>query len=317
MAQAASKTCEICVSAPGSWYCLDCEQLYCENCKILHARQKLSTNHQFEKASDFIPEVKSKCTDHNEDFTFVCLACDVTVCVYCVTEKHNGHKLSHLKDIIVQLKSKFEEDISTKINKARGNVYRLEHNLSAFNGQVETVIKSITEEGNKLKSMIDRCTAKRIASLQEKARYESKRLSAILSDHKIAVENANALNNRKISIEEQSRIDGSLIKMLKTLNEGIDELGVSLPEFPSATYTPKVVNENDISQLLGTYQLCETKTGTEKKSETILSSRAREPTFECPKCGARKKKCVNGRYERQSFTRCHRCKWSITAIGNE
>ncbi|CAG2243218.1 unnamed protein product [Mytilus edulis] len=266
MAQAASKTCEICVSAPGSWYCLDCEQHYCENCKILHSRQRLSTNHEFKKASDFIPEVKSKCTDHNEAFTFVCLACDVTVCVCCVTEKHNGHKLSQFKDIIVQLKTKIEEDISTKINKARENVSRLEQNRSAFNGQVETVIKSITEEGNKLKSMIDRCTAKRIASIQEKARYESKRLSAILSDHKIAVENANALNSRKISIEEQSRIDGSLIKMLKTLNKDIDELEVCpLPKFPSPTYTPKVVNENDISQLLGTYELCEIKTGTEKK----------------------------------------------------
>ncbi|CAC5366314.1 unnamed protein product [Mytilus coruscus] len=31
MAQAASKTCEMCMSAAGSQYCLDCEEYYCEN----------------------------------------------------------------------------------------------------------------------------------------------------------------------------------------------------------------------------------------------------------------------------------------------
>ncbi|VDI21510.1 Hypothetical predicted protein, partial [Mytilus galloprovincialis] len=58
MAQAASKTCEVCVSAPGSHYCIDCEEYYCGNCKLLHNRQKLSRNHQFQKASELIPEAE-------------------------------------------------------------------------------------------------------------------------------------------------------------------------------------------------------------------------------------------------------------------
>ncbi|CAC5357800.1 unnamed protein product [Mytilus coruscus] len=306
MAQAASKTCEICVSAPGSWYCLDCEQHYCENCKILHSRQKLSTNHEFKKASDFIPEVKSKCNDHNEAFSFVCIPCDVPVCICCVTEKHNGHKLSQLKDIIVQLKTKIEEDILTKINKASANVSRLKQNLSAFNGQVETVIKSITEEGDKIKSMVDQFTANKIASLEKEARKERGRLAAMLSDYKIVFGNANALKNRKISIEEQSRHDGSLIKMLKTLNEDIDKLEVCpLPDFPSATYTPKVVNENDISQLLGTFKLCKTETETYIERERRPSERMQSDIlYQCSKCGKLKVAKAHGYYSFDYFSCC-------------
>lgn len=104
-------TYEICVSAPGSSYCLDCEQYYCENCKILYSRQKLSTNHEFREASNFIPEVESTCVDHNNVFSFVCVDCDVPVCGCCVTEKHDGHKMSQLSYTITQLKTKSSKNI--------------------------------------------------------------------------------------------------------------------------------------------------------------------------------------------------------------
>ncbi|XP_052102911.1 E3 ubiquitin-protein ligase TRIM9-like [Mytilus californianus] len=303
MAQAASKTCEICVSAPGSCYCLDCEQCFCENCKLLHSRQKISAKHEFKKASDFIPEVQSKCTEHNEFFSFVCIACDVPVCVCCVTEKHNGHKLSKLKDTISELKSKIEQKVLTKLNKTSGNVSKLKQYLSLFNGQVETVIRSITEEGNKIKSMVDQYTANKITSLQEQARKESERLAAILSDHKIAFENAYASKNRKISIEEKSRHDGSLIKMLKTQNEDIDKVEVCpLPKFPSVSYIPKLVKDSDISQLLGTYRLCKTKTVTEIKSERRSSER--EIFYQCINCWNQKIEKAHSVYPFDHFFCC-------------
>ncbi|XP_063410250.1 protein wech-like [Mytilus trossulus] len=310
MAQSASKTCDICVSAPGSWYCLDCEQHYCENCKILHSRQKLSTNHQFEKASDFIPEEKSKCNEHNEAFSFVCISCDVPVCGCCITAKHNGHKLSQFKDIIVQLKSKRKQEILTKLQKTSGNVSELEKACLSFNYQVETGIRSAKEESDKIKSMVDQYTAYKIVSIQEQARKESERLAAILSDHKIAFENANALNIRKSSIEKQSRYDGSLMKMLKTLNEDIDKLEIyPLPEFPSATYTPKEVNENDISQLLGRFELCSiaTETFIENESRPLEHAEVRQSgkVFKCNKCGKQKIRIDNESYHVNHFMCCH------------
>ncbi|CAC5357801.1 unnamed protein product [Mytilus coruscus] len=311
MAQTASKTCEICVSAPGSCFCVDCEQCFCENCKVLHSRQKTSGNHEFKESADSILEVKSKCTDHKEVFSFVCIACNVPVCVCCVTEKHNGHKLSKLKDTIAQLKTKIEQEILTKLNKTSGNVSELEKTCLLFNGQVETVIRSTIEEGDKIKSMVDQYTANKIASLQEQARKESKRLAAILSDHKKAFENAYALNNRKSSIEEQSRHDGSLIKVLKTLNEDIDKVEVCpLPKFPSVSYIPKLVKESDISQLLGTYELCKTKTETDIKSERRQPERRqperrqRDILYQCSNCWNKKLRKAYTIYPLDHFCCC-------------
>lgn len=306
MAQAASKTCEICVSAPGSCYCLDCEQYFCENCKVLHLRQKISTSHKFTETSDFIPEVKSKCTDHNEVFSFVCIACDVPVCVCCVTEKHNGHKLSKLKDTIAQLETNIEEEVLKKLNKTSGTVFKLEQNISSFNVQVETVIQSITEEGNKIKSMVDQYTANKIAILQEQARKESEQLAAALSGHKTALDKAYALENRKRSIGEQSRHDGTLIKMLKNLHKDIDKLEVCpLPEFPSVTYNPIFVEENNISQLFGSYILCETKIRRERKFEFQPNVLVDGQILTCKLCGNRKIMKYIQPYPRGYFTCCN------------
>ncbi|CAC5407247.1 AJUBA [Mytilus coruscus] len=126
--------------------------------------------------------------------------------------------------------------------------------------------------------MVDQYTANKIASLQEQSRKESERLAAILSNHKIAFKNAYALNNRKISIDEQSRHDGSLIKMLKTLIDDIENVEVCpLPKFPSVSYIPKLVKGNNIFQLLGTYELCKIKTETDMKSKSRPPER--RPSF--------------------------------------
>ena len=47
MAEAASKTCEICTRASGVHVCIQCDQLFCEDCKISHLRLKVCRNHTF------------------------------------------------------------------------------------------------------------------------------------------------------------------------------------------------------------------------------------------------------------------------------
>ena len=49
----------VCEQAPGAHYCLDCEQFFCD-----HGKVKSSKNHAFQSAEETIPEVKSKCEDH-------------------------------------------------------------------------------------------------------------------------------------------------------------------------------------------------------------------------------------------------------------
>lgn len=115
--------------------------------------------------------------------------------------------------------------------------------------------------------MVDQCTANTITSLQKQARNERKILEAIQACHKPTVVRVCALEKRKRSLGRQSRHDWSLIQKLKSLNKDIDDLEIFHFPGTSVTYIPKLVKEKDISQLLGTYELCETIADTDAKSD--------------------------------------------------
>ncbi|CAC5407248.1 unnamed protein product [Mytilus coruscus] len=161
--------------------------------------------------------------------------------------------------------------------------------VSEFDDQIQTVVRSIKEEGNKLKSMVDQYTANRISSLQKQARKESKRLASILSENKSALDIAYTLDNRKRRFDVEKN-DAILLKMSKRLLIDIDRLEVRpLPDFPSVTCNPKVVHENDISQLLGMYDFQETKIRTaDGKIDKMPSPMRKERFYTCGKCGNQK-----------------------------
>ncbi|XP_052096610.1 E3 ubiquitin-protein ligase TRIM71-like [Mytilus californianus] len=260
MAQAASKTCEICVSAPGSHYCLECEQYFCANCKTFHNRQKISKTHQFQSASDVIPEGKSKCKEHNEDVSFVCNTCNVAVCSSCVTGSHTGHAFSKLKDIISQLKEKNKNDLDRKVNETTENMKKLEEGLKAFDVNVDVVVKAITEEGTKIKDMVDKCIAEMIASVKDQFRKEKDKLTKIIADTKMDLKTISD-SDKKIYELDKTRNDGKLLQSLQKLTDDIEKLTIEpIPEFPNIQFTAKSATNNDIKQLFGTFKISEVRT---------------------------------------------------------
>ncbi|XP_071144038.1 E3 ubiquitin-protein ligase TRIM71-like [Mytilus edulis] len=255
MAQAASKTCEICMSAPGSQYCLDCEQYYCENCKLLHKRQKSSTYHQFQHASGLIPEGKSRCGQHKEEFTLMCNTCNVPVCTSCVAGKHNGHKFSKMVDAIAQLRGENETLIHDKTNEANQNITKIEDNLKSFDNDVESVIKAITDQGNMIKSMVDKSVAQMIALVKEQSKKEKDKLTKSLSATKSTLVAGQNLDKRRRDLDK-TRPDENMVLQMKKMKEDINKLRIdSLPQFPKISFQSKAVTGNDIRHLLGSYTL--------------------------------------------------------------
>lgn len=182
---------------------------------------------------------------------------------------------------------------------------KLEQGISLFNGEVETVIQSITEASKNIKSMVDRHTANIIESLKEQAQKESERLVAIFSDHKTALDTVHALDIRNRSISGQSRHHGTVINLLKNLQKDIVYLeDCSLPDFPSATYMPKFVYENDISQLIGTCEICVTKLGTERRMNIVPIRIPPGILYICRCCGKEKIKKYNERFKWKWFNCC-------------
>ncbi|CAG2248381.1 unnamed protein product [Mytilus edulis] len=265
MAQAASKTCEVCVSAPGSQYCIECEEYYCENCKLLHNRQKLSRNHQFQKASDLIPDGKSKCNEHKEELTLICNTCNAQICTSCVTGQHNGHTFSKIVDVIGQLRGDNETKIRAKENESIHNMKKIEDSLKSFNNSVESVIKSINDEGNIIKRMVDKSVAQMIALVKEQSKKEKGKLLNSLADAKSVFVDGQTLDRKRKELEK-TRQDGSLVQKINNLKEEIDKLTInSLPEFPKISFSRKSVAEDDIRQMMGTYTISSCAPVLEKK----------------------------------------------------
>ena len=255
MAQCALKTCEICMGGSSTDFCLDCEQYFCMNCKYLHKRQKGTQNHEFQSAENIVPEVKLRCNDHNEDYVFVCDSCDIAICIQCVTGKHNGHKVSNMKESIDELRTTFRKEMDTKLDVIQARQQQVETGLTTFDLSVTYVINEIKEEGSKIKEMVDRHIEKMIATLQQKAHNEIESLAKMLADYKQLLEKAREIEKRENKII-QSRDDAFTIQHLKTLNDELSMLSVvPLPDLPFIKYCHKKVADSDIDQLIGTYSL--------------------------------------------------------------
>ncbi|XP_063436151.1 E3 ubiquitin-protein ligase TRIM71-like [Mytilus trossulus] len=260
MAQAASKTCDICVNAFGSHYCLECEQYFCENCKGFHKRQRGTKHHKCQSSSDVIPEGKSKCKDHNEDVSFVCNTCNVAVCTSCVTGSHLGHAFSKLLDSILQLKETNTTDLRSKVHEATQNMKQIEEVLTAFDGKVEGIVKAITEEGTKIKTMVDKCILEKFASVKDQSRKERDKLTKLLEDTQRDLKAGRELD-KKIHELNKTRNDGKLLQSLQKLTDDIGKLTVKpIPEFPNVQYTAKSATDTDVEQLFGKYIISEMRT---------------------------------------------------------
>jgi hypothetical protein len=173
----------------------------------------------------------------------------------CVTGKHNGHKMSNMKEVISNLRKTFRKEIHTKLDAIQANGEQIEKGLTTFDVSVTSVFNALTAEGTKIKAMVDRHIEKMIATLKEKTSHEKKSLTKMLSDCKQQLENAKAIEKREEKVR-QSRDDASTIQHLQKLNDEISKLSVvPLPEFPSVKYSPRSTSDSDVGQLIGTYSL--------------------------------------------------------------
>ncbi|CAC5408565.1 unnamed protein product [Mytilus coruscus] len=298
MAQVASKTCDICSSALSEHYCIDCEQYFCETCKGLHKRQKVSRNHEFQSSSDLIQEVKSKCKEHEEDFIFLCARCDVPVCRRCMAGKHNGHKVSNIDDSVNNLTQGIKIAIDEKMDIATKNVTQIESGLKAFDLDVNSVTKEIREEGQRKKATIDRVVQNMIDEINSKAMQEREKLKQMVKEAKTELEGITVLYQMRKEHEKKRR-DAALFQKLKTLNSDITKFKtVTFSVLPTIKYTPKRISEKNLVNLFGTYIVSETHSvqkAPELKYQKVETMKAFDET--CAKPTGTLYRCSNCRHE--------------------
>ena len=254
MAQAASKTCEICVSGPGHNYCEQCDQLFCDGCKISHLRTKMSKNHTFLSGPNINPEVKLYCKEHDENFIYYCKECNMPICKICVIKKHKSHDFAEIKESTEGIKAEVKKGLDMKMQNLQSKIADIDQGSNQYQADVNGVVNAIREEGRHLKDLIDRKVESLVKSVKEKETKNLQILKSIKNESETTLDRAK--EQQKFYQDTQGIKDTTkLIQTLKKVKSQIDQIQeIQIPIMPSVKYAIKTVTESEIGKLFGEIQ---------------------------------------------------------------
>ncbi|XP_063414665.1 tripartite motif-containing protein 46-like [Mytilus trossulus] len=259
MAQSAASTCEICCAGPGEKYCQQCDQLFCGSCKLSHLRTKSCQNHTFSSGPNMNREEKLLCTEHKDSFLFYCHDCDTPVCKICSVKKHSRHLMTDLAESTEKLRSDLVEKIKSKEETSNLNLSKIEENTKAYREEIKAVIKSITEEGNNWKKLIDKKVESLVKLVQDGEQKALQSMSVLTQFNK---ELLGKCQQWQINVKDMDTTeDVSLLQKLKQIKTDIDKRECKqILDGPYVSYRNRKSSGTEIDTLFGELKLQKGKT---------------------------------------------------------
>ncbi|XP_076072146.1 E3 ubiquitin-protein ligase TRIM71-like [Mytilus galloprovincialis] len=288
MAQAASKTCEICVSSPGHHYCEQCDQLFCDGCKISHLRTKMSKDHTFLIGPNINPEVKQYCKEHDETFIYYCMECNSPICKICVIKKHKSHDFAEIKETTEGIKAEVKKGMDMKMEHLQSKIADIDQRSNQYQADVNGVVNAIREEGRHLKELIDKKVECLVKSVKEKASKNLQTLQSIKNEIKTTLDKAK--EQQKLYQDSQGIKDTTkLIQNLKQIKSQIDRREeIQIPFMPSVEYARQKVAESEIEKLFGELTFGETfkrEQNPKPQKDARVRTTAKQYRYSCRICG--------------------------------
>ena len=253
MAQARSKTCEMCTRVFGLHYCIQCDQVFCDDCKKSHLRSRISRNHTFLSGSNIKTQQKTGgCTDHNEDFIYLCEDCDQLICRLCLTKAHKKHAVVDIKDSNEEVQAEISKYLNSKVRNVRLSAKLIKGRRKTYKPEVEETVKDIITHGNLIKEIVDTKVDSLIKALRERERIELQSLSKTHTECKDLL--AEATRHQQIYqdvIKECDKV--ALFQKMRKIKSDIDNMkSVDVTRLPSATYERERVKFSEVEKLFGT-----------------------------------------------------------------
>ncbi|XP_052073484.1 nuclear factor 7, brain-like [Mytilus californianus] len=208
MATSGRQFCDICISqhitTPANVWCPECEENFCDKCKIHHDVAKATKKHEtigienILKLPKFVQEIKTNCVEHDERFVLFCGDHEVPCCAECLYNTHKScRKLTPVKNIVKNIKdSSAFVDLEVSLADLLANIEKYIDDRSANlqelvkqKAQCEEEIKTARETIN---SYIDSLERDLTNKLHQAFVAKDRQIRQVLTD----------LEARKITVDE-------------------------------------------------------------------------------------------------------------------
>eukprot|EP00105_Crassostrea_gigas_P008623 XP_011423245.1 PREDICTED: uncharacterized protein LOC105325403 [Crassostrea gigas] len=156
------------------FYCNDCHQQMCEQCRSDHQKNKKTKNHEvvpYKQRKRQLPE--EKCKIHStKDIDLLCEECQIPLCYKCATAKeHRGHVFTDLEMVFDEKVSQCQEEIAKIRNHLEPTSQDLKKEIAGDVIEIKKIMedlrRSMKAEAESLKNLVDTVTSDNIEQVNK------------------------------------------------------------------------------------------------------------------------------------------------------
>lgn len=252
--------CQLCEKNHIRWKCVDCSDLFCDACKMIHERGKATRNHQITAVKDLNEEMLGvfifnlQCPSHNFVCSMYCATCNQCACANCVTDNHTGHTFQDLKALL----GRKRQEMKTTLNQLDSEVLpKLRKQLESMPGyirehkqNIDFLKLEVQKRGQRLKDAIDQTMNHQMSEL---SMFSKDRLVKFSTHEAAILQQMQELQDRRIIVEEL--IQPSNIHEVTSLLTSSNLLSnihlLVTTEFVSAGFVPGQLQETNVQREFG------------------------------------------------------------------
>ncbi|XP_078329848.1 uncharacterized protein LOC111113501 isoform X2 [Crassostrea virginica] len=236
----------------GQFYCNDCHQPMCEQCKDKHQKSPNNKNHDivlYRQRKHRLP--KEKCKLHpTKNVDIFCRECNTPLCLKCFLGKeHKGHEFDDLEEIYAEKYALWQGEFS-KIQKnllptSEDLKTDIEEDVKEIQNIMESIRTSMKAEAESLKNLVDEVTSNKIKhtyTMEKSLLQMLKSQETTYNDYIKYLGKMSEKFQEYLSTTNQKLLSSNILK-LKTIPE------TSKPVPP--VFTAGQFNRDDVAKLLG------------------------------------------------------------------
>nr|XP_022312748.1 uncharacterized protein LOC111117809 [Crassostrea virginica] len=236
----------------GQFYCNDCHQPMCEQCKDKHRKSPNNKNHNivlYRQRKHRLPI--EKCKLHpTKNVDIFCRECNTPLCLKCFLGKeHKGHEFDDLEDIYAEKYALWQGEFS-KIQKyflptSEDLKTDIKEDVKEIKKIMETIRTSMKDEAESLKNLVDEVTSEKIEhthTMEKSLLQMLKSQETTYNDYIKYLGKMSEKFQEYLSTTNQKLLSSKILK-LKTIPE------TSKPVQP--VFTAGQFNRDDVAKLLG------------------------------------------------------------------